>query len=107
MLSTVKEEQRPQANSFANLSYNLLGYFPAPALYGLVDNLSGLPKPRYGATMIMYMTVVSFTLIVAAYIAIFKGRIFGAPIEEDHPEVEIDAMNASIDADLTRRAMNS
>jgi hypothetical protein len=30
MLNQMQENQRPFANSFANLSYNLLGYAPAP-----------------------------------------------------------------------------
>ena len=34
MLQTVPLDDRPRANSMANLCYNLFGYCPAPALYG-------------------------------------------------------------------------
>lgn len=39
MLNTVAEEDKGSAMSLANLSYNLLGYLPAPTFYGLVSNL--------------------------------------------------------------------
>lgn len=41
MLLTVENELRPEANAFANLMYNLIGYLPAPGLYGLLDKISG------------------------------------------------------------------
>ena len=34
MLNSVKQHQRGSANSIAQLSYNMLGYMPAPSLYG-------------------------------------------------------------------------
>ena len=36
MLNTVEEEHRTSANSIANIGYNLLGFLPAPYLYGMV-----------------------------------------------------------------------
>ena len=36
MLNTVDKEFKTTANSIANLSYNLLGYLPAPTVYGLI-----------------------------------------------------------------------
>lgn len=35
MLTKIKPEMRPRANSISNISYMLLGYFPSPAVYGL------------------------------------------------------------------------
>ena len=67
LLSTVPEDQRPTANSLANLSYNLLGYAPAPLLYGLVDQLSSSDKPRIGATMLMYMSFAALFFVVFSY----------------------------------------
>lgn len=37
MLTKVEPEQRATANSFANFIYHLLGFFPAPVLYGLAN----------------------------------------------------------------------
>ena len=39
MLSTLIMEERAAANGLANFSYNVLGYFPAPAIYGFLDSL--------------------------------------------------------------------
>ena len=36
MLNTVDGSQKTTANSLANLSYNLLGYLPAPFVYGAI-----------------------------------------------------------------------
>lgn len=38
MLSTLNMEERATANGLANFSYNVLGYFPAPAIYGFLDS---------------------------------------------------------------------
>ena len=37
MLNSVPEALRPTANSMAVLAYNLLGYLPAPFIYGFVS----------------------------------------------------------------------
>jgi len=39
MISSVADYQRTTANSIATLSYNLLGYLPAPFMYGLVSEI--------------------------------------------------------------------
>jgi predicted metal-binding membrane protein len=39
MLNSVAESMRAQANSLAVLAYNLLGYLPAPFLYGFVSTI--------------------------------------------------------------------
>jgi hypothetical protein len=39
MLNSVPESKRTSANSIANLCYNLLGYMPASAFYGLVSSV--------------------------------------------------------------------
>lgn len=67
MLLTVEDELRPEANAFANLMYNLIGYLPAPGLYGLLDKLSGQKKPRWGATMLMYTIILTMALLIMAH----------------------------------------
>ena len=41
MLNTVEQELKTTANSLANLSYNLLGYLPAPFVYGVMSDIGG------------------------------------------------------------------
>ena len=41
MLNSVNELQRTSANAVANLTYNLLGYLPAPSFYGMVASMAG------------------------------------------------------------------
>jgi len=36
MLNTVPKSLQTEANSVANLFYNLFGFFPAPSIYGVV-----------------------------------------------------------------------
>jgi len=57
MLGKVEPEMRPKANALSNLSYNLLGYFPAPILYGLANSVEGTKKSRWGMCILMYITV--------------------------------------------------
>ena len=46
LLNSVPLKERAIANSVANFFYNLLGYLPAPFLYGLVVQLT----PEYNGT---------------------------------------------------------
>jgi hypothetical protein len=64
ILVSVKPNERTVANSLANLSYNLLGYLPAPFLYGFVEGLSGHNQSRYGITLLMFATVPAFGLLL-------------------------------------------
>jgi sugar phosphate permease len=50
MLTTIESNEKNQANSLANFSYNLLGYFPAPAIYGVICQYTGGRKSKWGMT---------------------------------------------------------
>lgn len=56
ILNKVEPELRPMANSFSYMVYNLLGYFPAPILYGIANSSNGADKlsSRYGMKLLMY-----------------------------------------------------
>lgn len=54
MLSSVQPHQKTFANSFAFLIYNFLGYLPAPFAYGLVTELTGGAKSKWGMVFILY-----------------------------------------------------
>lgn len=64
MLTTVETEYKSHANSMANMSYNLLGYLPAPTIYGLANGQD--MKSRAGMTLILYMSAPSVALIGVA-----------------------------------------
>lgn len=53
-LTKVEPEMRPRANSIANFSYNLLGWFPGPAVYGFSVYLSGNPNSGWGMAALMF-----------------------------------------------------
>jgi sugar phosphate permease len=73
MLNTVPEYHRGQANSLATLSYNLLGYFPAPAWYGFVAYLTGhkedSPWPMVG---LLYASILTFVFVMLGMRSILK-----------------------------------
>jgi len=69
MLDSVETDLKTKANAIANLSYNLLGYFPAPFLYGIFRDVfdGGDPdKSTGGMAMLMWMTVVCAVLLIIA-----------------------------------------
>jgi MFS family permease len=48
LLNMVPPSLRTLANSIANLVYNLLGYLPAPFIYGIVYESTGGGESRWG-----------------------------------------------------------
>jgi len=62
ILVSVKPSLRTAANSLANLSYNLLGYLPAPFLYGFSVTATGIP--RFGMGLIMFTTIPACFLMI-------------------------------------------
>ena len=53
------------------MSYNLLGYLPAPACYGIFKSNFGdedVTKSTAGMSMLMYMSVVGVIFMVIAHI---------------------------------------
>ena len=70
----------------ANMSYNLLGYLPAPTIYGWAngENL----KSRAGMTMILSMSIPSVSLIaIVIMIRKFK-KIQKEPAHHDDEDLE-------------------
>ena len=59
MLNTVPKNLQTEANSIANLTYNLLGFFPAPSIYGIVYQAKGSGNNRYGMA-----TIQAFGLLI-------------------------------------------
>ena len=67
MLNSVDENLRTSANSLANLSYNCLGYMPAPILYGFISSLvetnKTKMKSRIPLTVILYSVFLTTALV--------------------------------------------
>lgn len=64
LLSCVEPDMRPQANSIAQVFYNIVGYLPAPILYGMVNTMTGGNESRNGMFMLMGTSVpVAFLLL--------------------------------------------
>jgi sugar phosphate permease len=55
MINSVGDYQKSSANSVANLIYNLLGFAPAPGLYGFVSQTTG--SDRWSMGMLLYSTI--------------------------------------------------
>ena len=68
------------ANSFATLSYNLFGYFPAPMVFGgvadrLYPNNSNLSM-RYAMASLTYSTILAiFFFMIASLINIKRTKV--------------------------------
>ena len=68
MLNTVPKSLKTTANSIANLSYNLIGYLPAPSIYGLIyDSGEGKNAREAMATLMFTPTLSVIFLFTGAY----------------------------------------
>lgn len=71
MLSTIDKQFKTTANSIANLSYNLLGYLPAPSIYGLIYDSGEGGNARAAMATLMFTPIISLIcMIAAAYLLI-------------------------------------
>ena len=77
MLNSVNEKEKATANSIAMLVYNLFGYLPSPAIYGLVSDLAG-PKSKIPMGFLLYLTIPTvFILCVSIKFKLKYERISG------------------------------
>ena len=69
MLNSVPENQRASANSVATLSYNMLGWMPAPFIYGAVSKMVGDDDPhqkeksRLPMASVLYSEFITLTMM--------------------------------------------
>lgn len=64
VINSVPPMQKTSANSIANLLQNLLGYLPAPGLYGAVASISGGSESRWPMGMLMYSTIFTIGMLL-------------------------------------------
>lgn len=79
MLNAVAETRRTTANAIATMIYNLMGYLPAPFIYGAVaevgvDTVDANYWSRVAMGVLMSWTIMTAVFIVAAY-AIWKKEL--------------------------------
>ena len=63
MIASVGEFQKSQANSIANLCYNLLGYLPGPFVYGFISSVTGGGQSRWALGTLLYSTIIAVALM--------------------------------------------
>jgi len=88
MLNTVDVFDRPQANSIANLCYNLFGYCPSPAIYGAVCTLYGGRKSRAGMKVLTLMSLVNFIFIIMGHFYIKRQNTKNKTLDEIEPKFQ-------------------
>jgi MFS transporter, Spinster family, sphingosine-1-phosphate transporter len=86
MLTTVEQDYKAHANSMANMSYNLLGYLPAPTIYGWVNGHDD--KSRRGMALLMYSCIPSVCM-VAIVIMIRKTKQRGRGSESTPRDTQV------------------
>merc|ERR1712137_1032058 len=67
MISSVHVRYRSFANSTSQTFQNLLGFMPAPVLYGFLNKITGGPKSRAGMKLLMFWSVPSLIMLLIAY----------------------------------------
>mmetsp|Transcript_16621 Transcript_16621/g.28326 ORF Transcript_16621/g.28326 Transcript_16621/m.28326 type:complete len:236 (+) Transcript_16621:1764-2471(+) len=72
MLSTVDQELKTTANSLANLSYNLLGFLPAPFVYGLISDSGDGNNVKAAMTFLMFVPFVTVIFLCLAVYSLDK-----------------------------------
>lgn len=69
ILCSVEADDRPIANSIAQVCFNLFGYLPSPTLYGTLQSISGSEDSRWGMIMLMIIPIPSTFMFILAYMA--------------------------------------
>lgn len=75
MLNTVDRHYKTTANSIANLSYNLLGYLPAPTVYGLIYDAGEGGNARHAMATLMFTTALSLLFLILGSYFIVRDNI--------------------------------
>ena len=68
MLNTIDGNLKTTANSLANLSYNLIGYLPAPFIYGAIYDSGQGKNSRLAMSALMFSPIISISALqIGAY----------------------------------------
>ena len=100
MISCIPKKLRNIGNSLALFMQNLLGYIPAPVLYGFINNHSGGKKSRNGMKMLGFSSLVGLASVSFAYIVQYRIR---KQRNSQSKEIELDLIKNEI-MDHVRKA---
>ena len=65
------------ANSLANLSYNMLGYLPAPFIYGAIYDFGEGKNARYAMGTLMFSPILVVGALLGSAYIIKRDNILG------------------------------
>lgn len=87
MIELIPDDLKAVGNAIANLSYNLLGFLPAPSIYGFIydygvtdetrKTLRGGGNAREAMGTLMFVTVIPLVCILVTSAYIFKNDSLG------------------------------
>ena len=75
LLGMVRQEMRITAQAVATLTFNLIGYLPAPVIYGVVSDMplgSFERRQRFALASILYVLIAQSILLSLAYSIKYK-----------------------------------
>lgn len=87
MLNTVDKHFKTTANSIANLIYNLVGYLPAPTVYGLIYDAGKGGNAREAMATLMFIPILCVVLFAMASVLIVKNDILGYKAQEEEKKL--------------------
>ena len=68
MISSVPDNLRAVANSFAAIFFNAIGFLPAPFAYGAIISLIGDKSSNIGMMAVMGYTITGVIYVIFAYL---------------------------------------
>ena len=89
-LAVVEPELRPQATALANMMYNMLGYCPAPVIYGWIQELTGGETSKWAM-------VFNFSLCVPATIFLCLALYYKPDLREYWTKKKEDYMQRKLE----------
>ena len=88
MLNTVDKSLITTANSIANLSYNLIGFLPAPSVYGVIYDYGEGKNARTAMATLMFTPSISVILQFMASYLIVRDDILHYKLNESLKKTE-------------------
>ena len=88
MIASIPENSKEIGNSISQLFYNLIGYLPAPFIYGLICKYTGGSKSRWGLGILVTWGVLGVVCLYFARLFNFENFVFEKDNEENELEKE-------------------
>ncbi len=94
MLSSINAKYKEYANSITQFCYNLIGYLPAPILYGVVCSITGGPESKFGLVFLMLTGILGVIYLKKA-IDIRDQQEFSFQLEKQEIQNNYNLQNIS------------